>query len=561
MVLAQQNPASPYFHQWLTPRQFGALFGATDAELAQVTAWLTAHGFAIDEIPAGRKIVLFSGTASQISDTFHTEIHHYLVSGATHIANNQDPQVPQALAGLVNGVVSLHDFRHSPQIASQRPLDSTPAYSAGSTHNLFPADFAAIYNLNPLFSAGTSGAGVAIAIVGRSNINIGDVEAFRTIAGMPVNKPDVIVAGADPGLVPRDQDESTLDAEWSGAVAPQAAVKLVVATSTQTTDGIDLAAAYIVNHALAPVMSVSYGSCEQEMGAAELTFYNQLWQQAASEGISVIVASGDSGAAGCSAATEQAGTAPGVNGLCSSPYSTCVGGTQFNEGENPAQYWAASNSAGYGSALGYIPEHVWNESAIAGGTGLWSSGGGVSTVYPQPEWQAEVSGAAGANGMRAVPDVSLAAANHDGYFMVENGSRWIVSGTSAAAPSFAGILALVIGAMHGASLGNANPGLYALVNSASSPFHATQAGNNSVPGVAGFTASGLSYNLATGLGSLDGVSLVNRWTAEHTLEKLSLQPVDCLRGNLSVVRCRNPLWPVPRWHALPGSDTSHSKSA
>ena len=125
----------------------------------------------------------------------------------------------------------------------------------------------------------------------------------------------------------------------------------------------DLAAQYIVNHATAPVVSVSYGSCEQEMGAAELAFYNSLWEQAASQGMSVFVASGDAGAAGCSAAAAAKGTGTAVNGLCSSPYATCVGGTEFNEGSNPAQYWASANSDGYGSALGYIPEEVWNESA------------------------------------------------------------------------------------------------------------------------------------------------------------------------------------------------------
>ena len=157
------------------------------------------------------------------------------------------------------------------------------------------------------------------------------------------------------GLVDHDQDESTLDAEWSGAVAPAASVNLVVAATTATTDGVDLAAHWIVNHAAAPVVSVSYGSCEQEMGAAELAFYNSLWEQAASQGMSVFVASGDAGAAGCSAAADKLGTGSAVNGLCSSPYSTCVGGTEFNEGANAAQYWSTANSPGYGSALALHP--------------------------------------------------------------------------------------------------------------------------------------------------------------------------------------------------------------
>ena len=513
LVAAQQNPHSPLYHRWLTPAEFGARFGVGDAALAQATVWLAAHGFTVEEIPAGQRLVVFSGTAGQVLDAFHTELHRYRVDGVDHIANDEDPQIPAALAGVVAGVVSLHDFRRKPEIRAETPLAALPQYSAGGTHYLFPADFATIYDLNPLYSAGTNGTGSSIAIAARSNIKLSDVETFRSMAGLAANDPTVILDGADPGRVKNDQDESTLDAEWSGAVAPAAAVRLVVAATTATTDGVDLAAAYIVNRRTAPVLSLSYSSCEQEMGAAELAFYNNLWEQAASQGMSVFVASGDAGAAGCSADTAGAGSRAAVNGLCSSPYSTCVGGTEFNEESDSAEYWSTSNSAGYGSALGYIPEKVWNESASDGGTGLWASGGGASVVYAQPSWQEGVSGTSAANGMRAVPDVALAAADHDGYFLVENGSYLIVSGTSVASPSFAGLMALVVEKQGGTGQGSANAGLYALLDATSNPFHSTPSGNNSVPGVAGFTASGVDYNLATGLGSVDGALLVNEWGA------------------------------------------------
>jgi subtilase family serine protease len=277
------------------------------------------------------------------------------------------------------------------------------------------------------------------------------------------------------------------------------------------TDGVDLSAQYIVNHAAAPVVSTSYGSCEQQMGTTELAFYNSLWQQAASQGMSAFVASGDAGAAGCNVGSDNSGSGSAVNGLCSSPYATCVGGTEFKEGSNSSQYWAATNAAGNGSALGYIPEEAWNESALNGGLGLWATGGGVSTVYAQPAWQAGVSGAGAANGMRSVPDVAMAAASHDGYIMVENGSYWVVSGTSAASPTFAAVMALVVQKQGGTGQGNANAGLYPLLNAAHNPFHATPSGNNSVPGVEGFTAGGAAYNLATGLGSVDGAVLVGSW--------------------------------------------------
>jgi pseudomonalisin len=521
LVEAQQDPNSPQYQQWLAPAEFAAQFGVNQTQLAPVTRWLAAHGLTVEEISAGRRLIVFSGTVGEVANAFHTELHRYRIDGIEHIANASDPQIPAALAGVVGGVVALSDFRRTSQIASQRSLAPQLEYSAGNTHNIFPADFATIYDLNPLYSAGTTGSGATIAIAGRSSINLSDVETFRSIAGLAVNTPLVFVDGTNPGLVAGDQSESTMDVEWSGAVAPASTIDLVVAASTATTDGIDLASSYIVNHATAPVVSVSYGSCEQEMGAAELAFYNGLWEQAASQGMSVFVASGDAGAAGCQSGNAASGTSAAVNGLCSSPYATCVGGTELNEGTNPAQYWSATNSAAYGSALGYVPEVVWNESALDGGTGLWASGGGASMVYTQPAWQQRVSGSDGsgagaAGGMRAVPDVSLSAANHDGYFMVENNAYWVVSGTSASAQAFAGIMALVTARENGKGQGSANPRLYAMPATAPNPFHPIPSGNNTVPGVQGFGADGATFNLATGLGSVDGALLVNGWNTSST---------------------------------------------
>jgi subtilase family serine protease len=531
LVEAQHDPHSPLYQQWLTPAEYGARFGAGARDVARICDWLRSHGFAIDEVAASRRQIQFSGTAEQVAEAFHTEIHRYSVDGVEHLANAQDPQIPAAFAGVVGGVVSLHDFRRKSEISAKRPIGSAAVnagtaarsqhgarteYSDGTTHYLFPADWATIYDLSSLYSAGKNGTGSSIAIVGRSNINASDVASFRSASGLPANQPSVILVSTNPGLVSGDQDESTLDVEWSGAVAPGAAVKFVVGASTSTTDGVDLSAQYIVNHATAQVVSTSYGSCEQDMGAAELAFYNGLWQQAASEGISAFVSSGDSGAAGCDGGSSSKGTVAGVNGLCSSPYSTCVGGTEFNEGANASRYWSASDGANYESALGYIPEEVWNESASNGGSGLWASTGGVSTTYAQPSWQKGIAGTSASNGMRAVPDVAMSASSHDGYVIVEDGSYWIIGGTSAASPSFAGVMALVVQGQGGKGQGNANPGLYALLGAAKNPFHATPSGNNTVPGVTGFTASGAAYNLATGLGSVDGALLVSGWGTAST---------------------------------------------
>ena len=521
---AQQEPGSPLYHRWLTPAEFGSRFGVSEADRVRISRWLAGHGFAVEPVAAGRSAIVFSGSAGQVEETFHASLHRYVSAGVSHIANYEDPQIPKALSPVIAGVLSLHDFRRMAEIRSVRAV-ADPENTQGSSHYLFPADFATIYDLNSLYAAGKNGAGVSIAIVGRSAISLDDVRTFRSYAGLSTaTMPSITYDGANPGKIAGDQDEATLDVEWAGGVAPGASVKYVAAGSTATTDGVDLAAHYIVNNKVAPLMSVSFGSCEAEMGTAELAFYNQLWQQAASEGISSFVSSGDSGAAGCETGKSAKGSKSAVNGMCSSQYVTCVGGTEFNEGNNPATYWNGANGAGNGSARGYIPERVWNESASAGGSGLWASGGGTSGVYSQPGWQKGVSGASG-NGMRAVPDVALSASLHDGYLVCLNGNWYVFGGTSASSPSFAGIMALVVQKLSGAGQGNANPILYGLLGASANPFHATPGGNNSVPGVNGYTASGAAYNLATGLGSVDGAVLAKAWpSADAPVKGFSLTP-------------------------------------
>jgi subtilase family serine protease len=512
---SQNDPASPNFHRWLTPEEFGAQFGVSDDELARVTGWLAGQGFQIDEVPAGGQSIVFSGTAAQVEKAFETSIRTYSVRGEIHHANAGDPRIPEELASIVAGTVSLHDFRKTPMHAGVKPLgEAMPDYTSGGAHYLGPADFATIYDVAPLYTSGVNGAGQSIAIAGRANIHVADVQTFRSMFGLAPNNPTVILTGSDPGILSTNEEaEAYLDVEWAGAVAPQAAIKFVVSASTGASDGVDLSAQYIVSKNVAPVVSVSFGACESQIGAAERAFYYNLWQQAAAQGITALVASGDSGAAGCdspSSATAAGGQA--VNGLCSSPYSVCVGGTEFAENGNYNLYWSSSNNASLGSALSYIPETAWNESGSNGGSGLWATGGGASAYYAKPSWQAGPGVPADAK--RDVPDVALAAAGHDGYFVNILGGYYVVSGTSAASPSFAGIVALV-NQKTGARQGNINATLYplaALASSGGAPvFHTITGGNNSVPGLTGFTA-GAHYNQATGLGSPDAFLLVNHWT-------------------------------------------------
>ena len=508
LIKAQHDPASPSYHQWLTPAEYGRRFGVSENDQQQIVNWLRTHGLDSVEVGPGRGSIVFGGVATQVETAFHTQIHAYRVAGKLHHANAREPEIPDALSEVVAGVVSLNDFRSEPMhTALQEPVTE---FSAGNTHYMAPADFATIYDLVPLYQQGIDGSGQSIAIVGRSNISIADVRQFRSTFGLPVNDPQIIVNGANPGILSAgEESEAALDVEWSGAVAKKAAIKFVVSASTNSSDGVYLSAQYIVSHNLAPVMSVSFGLCEAALGASGNSFINNLWQQAAAQGITVFVSSGDSGAAGCdSASASRAAGGRGVNGLCSSPYSVCVGGTQFSD-SNYGLYWAASNTGTMSSALSYIPEAVWNAS---GGSGLWSGGGGASSIYAKPAWQNGLG--VPADGRRDVPDVSLTAAVHDGYLLFMNGNNLVCGGTSASSPSFAGLMALVVQSRNSRQ-GNANPVFYSLANNqrfgGAAVFHDTTAGNNSVPGVSGFSAVA-GYDLATGLGSVDASALVSHWS-------------------------------------------------
>jgi pseudomonalisin len=515
LVEAQNNPESPYYHQWLTPEQYGERFGVSDSDAAQVVAWLQEQGMQVEEFTAGRRSIIFTGTAAQVQATFHTPIHIYKIGDEVHHANVNDPEIPAALVQVVGGVVSLHDFHSEPMHGMVRK--PAPDLSSGGAYYLAPADFATIYDLNPLYQQSINGNGQSIAIVARSNINIADVRQFRTFFGLPANDPQIVVNGTDPGIWSANEEtEADLDVEWSGAVAKNATIKFVVSKSTNSSDGVDLSAQYIVNRNLAPVMSTSFGLCEAALGSSGNSFLNSLWQQAAAEGITVFVSSGDSGAAGCDSASASTAThGRAVNGLCSTPYSVCVGGTEFNDLSNPTLYWSPSNTSGtQESALSYIPEVVWNASGP--GYGLWASGGGASIVYAKPSWQAGTG--VPADGKRDVPDVALSSAGHDGYLIFQNGELYVVGGTSAAAPSFAGVMALVV-ENTAARQGNANVVFYSLASKqragGASVFHAITIGNNSVPGQAGSNATA-GYDQATGLGSIDGSVLVDHWAGATT---------------------------------------------
>jgi hypothetical protein len=390
LIAELYDPKSPNFHHWLQPEEFGKLYGPSDADIAAITNWLENHGFQIYTVNEGRVTLEFSGTAEQVQNTFHVEMHRYLVNGKMHLANDRDPSIPEALAPVVGGVASLHDFfpvhqsvlgrfvRRDMKTGKITPVDPPqfslkPEYGftdqyGNSAEDVTPYDFATIYNLLPLWNAGITGKGQTIAISAVTDIEASDVSTFRSTFGLSsfTGTINQIHNGSDPGIVASAQVENTLDTEWSGAAAPDATVDVIISATTATTFGGQLSDSYIVNHpSVATIMSASYGECEIGLGTTGNSTINGIYQQGVTVGVSIFESAGDQGSTGCDNSDAATFPAPAqyglnVNGDASSPYVTAVGGTDFAWQGKRTTYWSANNAANDSNALGYIPEIPWN---------------------------------------------------------------------------------------------------------------------------------------------------------------------------------------------------------
>jgi subtilase family serine protease len=550
LLADQQNPGSPRYHQWLTPAQFAAQFGLSSADIAKVTTWLTSQGFTVTGVANGGQFVTFDGTVAQAQAAFATSIHNVSYQGETHYANVTNASVPTAFASVVGTITGLHNFRLKPRVHTSVV---SPRYtsSVSEDHYLAPGDIYTIYDMNPLLTT-YNGAGMTIAVTGQVDISTADVSSFRSASGLSTtNLPTTVHEGTDPGgpltcnnCSPSDSDlaESSIDVEWSGAMAPSATILFV-----NGQDVFNNAMTQAIDQNLAPIITTSYGNCEASWGVSFLNSFNQLFKQANAQGQTILAASADVGAADCDAGT-SATEGLAVDFPASSPYVTGMGGTMFNEGTatGTTSYWNANSSstvANGGSATGYIPETAWNEDAA--GYSFSAGGGGVSAFFTKPAWQVETGPSGGmtttvpADASRDVPDLALdAAASHDGYLYCAGGTctsgfrnsssnLTVAGGTSFDSQIFGGMLALIEQKI-GTRIGNANPTIYALGNkvayynaTSTSVFHDITTGNNSDPctagtpncpngGTIGYNA-GPGYDLATGWGSVDLNNLASDW--------------------------------------------------
>ncbi len=534
LLIDQQNPGSPRYHQWLTPEQFGAQFGLSSQDLAKVSQWLTSQGFTVTGVARSSNFLTFTGSVAQVEQAFGTSIHSVSFNGEQHYSNLTDPVLPASIAAVVGDITGLNNFKLRARArtrvvpANPSPDALHPQFTSATSGNNFvaPGDFYKIYDINP---SSLNGTGVTIAVMGQTDISLTDVSAFRTSSGFTgtalANLPTVKLYAPDPGTVTADVAEAQLDVEWSGAVAPMAKILYVLSNNV-----ISGSLANAIANNLAPIITISYGDCESNFGLSTITSLNVILQQANAQGQTVVGPAGDSGATDCDYNTYPAANGLAVDYPASSPYATAAGGSMFNEGSGT--YWLTANGTDVlTSATGYIPETVWNESSATNGLG--AGGGGASAFFTKPYWQTGTG--VPADSARDVPDISLnAASGHDGYlycasgfctngFRNSSGNLDVVGGTSVAAPSFAGMLALVEQKL-ATSLGNVNPMLYALAKSSYSAnvFHDITTGNNSSACVAGTQDcpsggtigynAGVGYDLATGWGSIDATNLATYWS-------------------------------------------------
>jgi trimeric autotransporter adhesin len=588
-----QDKNSPNYHKWLTPEQFGANYGPSDHDLKAVTDWLQLHGFAVNRVAKARNMIEFSGTAGQVQEAFHTAIHNFVVNGERHFANVNDPEIPAALAPVVAGVTQLHNFQPRRNSVAGKPArwnaDSKKVGSQitwidpnGNTAlYVVPADAATIYNtpnaqLNPAYTGTTyDGTGVTVGIAGDSNFTMQDVANYRAFFlndTSTAHLPNVVIDGNDPG-VNGDAGEALLDNEIVSGLAPGAKINFYTSQNTDMQSGLFLAIFRALDDNAVDILNVSFGGCEQSQSQVGNQQLYSMWEQAATQGISVTVSGGDSGSANCDDPNTEAGAGYGlaVSGIASTPYTVAVGGTDFgvlvsNYPTSFNQYMNASGGTApyYGSVLGYIPETVWNESTQTNTTldlnvaigDIWSGGGGMSSCsfedsngqclggYPKPAYQTNLTPS---DGVRDLPDVAFfAAAGFSqaawavcadnvalGYETPGTDCQLVsgkpspattisgFGGTSAASPAFAGMLAL-ISQSTGGRLGNPDQALYELAATKPADFNDVTVGNNSVDCWAGSPNcngngfltgynSEAGYDLATGLGSVNAAGLLKDW--------------------------------------------------
>jgi hypothetical protein len=548
LLAAQQDPASSLYHRWLTPESFAARFGVADSDIVAAESWLISHGFHIDNVARSRDRITFSGTAAQVQAAFGAELHHYRAEGELHFAPASDLTLPAELASVTAAVLHLSDFRPEPNVKAM--AGARPDFTSYTTqaHYLGPNDVRTMYDV--VNDASTNsyyyGSGQGLAVVGQSFVNKSSIGAFQGGLTQYTAISPVLVPGSGvEAISPGDESESEIDLEYASGIAQNANIFFIFVGANQNYSVMD-ALSFAITQRIAPVVSISYGICETLLSPSDLNQYNALFEEASSQGQTLIASSGDTGSTACALYSSTQGVTPAeqqalsVNFPASSPNVTAVGGTQmapgtFTAGSSP--YWLSAGTFDLTpSLLSYVPEVAWNEGSAS--HGMAAGGGGTSAYFPRPAWQSAYPGMP-AGTFRLLPDIALQSSIASPGFLVctsdpamlsgegqtsgcvegllgNNDKYTLAGGTSFAAPIFAGFVALLNQAENASGQGNINPELYSLATSSSSVFHDITSGTNAcVEGATNCGSAGESayaatagYDEATGLGSIDVKALI-----------------------------------------------------
>jgi pseudomonalisin len=486
LIAAQQRPGAPEYHRWLSPEEFTARFGPDPQDYAGVAEWLEQQGFEVHRWPT-RVRLDFTGPVAAVERAFRVRMNRYRHRGRRVLANADAPQLPAQLNANI-AFVRLNT------IPLAQPLVRILG-SQGTLETMSPRDLYRAYNVQPVLDRGIDGSGQTIAVVARSDFDNSDVVGFQQQFGTAVRAPVKVFPGSNPGIgAPQgvckgiqdrqkflqctqgEEGEVLLDVQWAGALAPGASVLVDIAGSDIDASLMDV----VTHHPEASVITVSFGACER-LDQTSLHLFAPVYAQAAAQGQTVLVATGDDGADGCAD-----GKGASVNLLASDPNVTAVGGTALDPGFD-AQ----------GDATGYVSESVWNDASGA-------SGGGRSTLVGKPTYQ--TAPGVPDDGGRDQPDVALLASpTTPGYVIVIGGQLVVVGGTSVAAPAWAGIVALLNQAAQTDGSGALNYALYPLgkrqyAEGGPAVFHDVTTGNISFNRVTGAAAT-VGYDLTTGLGT------------------------------------------------------------
>ena len=542
------TPGSSVYHDYLSVAQFAQRFGPTTAQIDAVEASMRARGLHPGSVSANGLSIRVAATAEELEHALSTSFERYVLpDGRTAFANVSAPLLDASVAKTVQGVVGLDTLSipkpiglvhpqgsrarvQTPHVVTGGPQPCATAITAAANMRItYTADqIASAYRFSSLYGAGDGGVGQTIALYELEGNFPSDITAYQSCYGTGASVTYETVDGGPPPPDASNQDglETELEIENVIGLAPKAHI-LVYQGPNSNSDGPGSGPydtySKIISQDVAKVISTSWGICESQEGSSNAAGEYTLFEEAATQGQTIVAAAGDSGAEDCTDANRNPIPGLAVDDPGSQPFVTGVGGTALN-------------------ALGPPPgETVWNESTRNPPAG--AGGGGISSFWTMPSYQASAPASlnvvnASSSGSpchatnggycREVPDVSADADPYTGYLIYYNGagtvsgapSGWVgIGGTSAAAPLWAALLALANAsrACNGTPIGFANPVLYrASGNAYASTINDITSGNNDYTGSGGFSA-GAGYDMASGLGTPDGSSLAGSLCDRFTL--------------------------------------------